>query len=114
MGSNPAIKSITNPLPATGGTDHESEAEAKLRGPTTMKTLDRAISLDDYENLTIVFTGIAKARASLMITGKSNNTILLTVAAVGGKIPSSTFIEKPSRLFGFASRSQYTIKDTAI
>jgi hypothetical protein len=93
VGSNPAIKSITNPLPATGGTDHESEAEAKLRGPTTMKTLDRAVSLDDYENLTIVFTGIAKARASLMITGKSNNTILLTVAAVGGKIPSSTLLK---------------------
>jgi hypothetical protein len=40
-----------------------------------------------------VFPGIAKARASLIVTEKSNNTILLTVAAVDGKIPSSTLLK---------------------
>ncbi len=38
-------------MPATGGVDGEDIEEAKIRGPIVMRTLGRAVTAEDYEQL---------------------------------------------------------------
>lgn len=84
------LKSVTNPLPATGGEDGESFAEARQNAPVTVLTLDRVVSLQDYEIFACAFGGIAKALATWTWMGQERG-VFVTVAgpqgaAVGSKI----------------------------
>ena len=45
------IEAVTNPIPATGGSDRESIEDAKNRAPYTIKSRDRAVTVEDYEML---------------------------------------------------------------
>ncbi len=45
----PFIGSVTNLLPAKGGVDAETPAEAKVRGPLTLRTGQRAVTASDFE-----------------------------------------------------------------
>jgi predicted phage baseplate assembly protein len=47
----PFISSVTNRRPATGGVDGESVREASIRGPLVLRTRDRAVTAEDYEQL---------------------------------------------------------------
>lgn len=47
------VDRVTNPLPASGGVDPESVANAKLRGPMTLRSGQRAVSASDFERLTL-------------------------------------------------------------
>lgn len=47
--SIPYIAAVTNPVPATGGTDMESMEDLKVRGPQTLKHRDRAVTYEDFE-----------------------------------------------------------------
>ena len=49
--SVPYIASVTNRRPATGGTDGEDIENAKVRGPLLLRTRQRAVTAEDYENL---------------------------------------------------------------
>jgi hypothetical protein len=53
---------VTNPEPATGGTDAETLANALLRGPQEMHSLRRAVNARDFETLALRASGTA-ARA---------------------------------------------------
>jgi len=48
----PYIASVSNRLAATGGVDPETVAEAKERGPLTLRTGQRAVTAGDFERLT--------------------------------------------------------------
>jgi hypothetical protein len=50
-GSLGGIASVRNPLPAAGGTEPESPGHAKWHAPHAFKTLQRAITADDYAAL---------------------------------------------------------------
>ena len=57
------IESVTNPLPASGGSDRESIDEAKARAPFTIKSRDRAVTTEDYEMLALrASTQLARAK----------------------------------------------------
>ena len=58
----PYITSAVNVRPATGGVDGETVAEAKIRGPLTLRTGERAVSAGDFERLTLE-SSIEVARA---------------------------------------------------
>lgn len=45
----PFIASVTNLLPARGGVDAETPSEAKIRGPLTLRTGQRAVTASDFE-----------------------------------------------------------------
>ncbi|HEX2926978.1 MAG TPA: putative baseplate assembly protein [Ruminiclostridium sp.] len=45
----PGIDSAANPVPADGGFDREEVEEAKIRGPHTLKSMDRGITCEDIE-----------------------------------------------------------------
>lgn len=48
----PFVASVSNTAPATGGVDAESVAEARARGPLTLRTGQRAVTASDYESIT--------------------------------------------------------------
>jgi predicted phage baseplate assembly protein len=55
-----------NPLPATGGTDPEPAADAKLIGPGAFRTtIERAITADDYATLAELDPRLQRAAATL-------------------------------------------------
>jgi hypothetical protein len=73
------LRGVTNPLPASGGAEPESAAEARRTIPQSVRTLGRAVSLLDYEDLALTFPGVRKARASVLPL-PGGRTIVTTVA----------------------------------
>lgn len=47
----PYVTAAANPEPAAGGAAGETAAQARLRGPRTIRHRDRAVALADYEDL---------------------------------------------------------------
>jgi predicted phage baseplate assembly protein len=78
------IDSVTNPLPATGGIDIESIDDAKIAGPKSLKDLERAVTLKDYEDLVKreFQNEITNAKARFVYTG-SWDTIFVSVDLKG-------------------------------
>jgi hypothetical protein len=61
---------VRNPLPAQGGTDAEPIAQAKLYAPHEfLKTIERAITADDYQTIAERNPKIQQAAAALNWTG---------------------------------------------
>jgi hypothetical protein len=77
------IKSVLNPEDATGGQDRESLDDARTNAPLTVLTLDRTVSLQDYEDFSRAFAGIAKALATWTWDGQTKR-VFITVAGSGG------------------------------
>lgn len=86
------LKGVSNPLPATGGVDAETEGHARLSIPVAVRTLGRAVSLLDFADFALAFTGIGKASATVL-TLRTGRTIVVTVAAEDGTPPP-----EPTRL----------------
>lgn len=47
----PFVSSVTNRRPATGGVDGETVAETSTRGPLMLRTRERAVTAEDYEQI---------------------------------------------------------------
>jgi hypothetical protein len=88
------VRSVANPVAAEGGTDPESLDDARRNAPVTVLTLDRLVSLRDYEDLARAFAGVGKARATALWDGEKR-LVHLTIAGVGGATisPSSDVFE---------------------
>jgi len=79
------LKEVINPESAEGAEDAESRDAARQNAPTTVLTLDRAVSLQDYEDFSRTFAGIAKAQAVWVWDGRKRS-IFITVAGVEGEV----------------------------
>ena len=77
------VTGVANPEAATGGADPQSIDDARANVPLFALTLGRAVSLEDYQNFSRAFAGIAKARADWIGSGPQRG-ILVTVAGVNG------------------------------
>jgi hypothetical protein len=77
------VKSVTNPLPATGGEDPESEESIRTAAPLTVLTLGRVVSLRDYEDFARTFAGLDKAHA-VWTWAAGARGVYVTVAGAGG------------------------------
>jgi hypothetical protein len=87
------VKSVTNPLAATGAADPESRDQARANVSTTVLTLDRIVSLRDFEDFARAFSGIGKARAR-MLWASGRQLVHLTIAGVGGlPVPSGSALD---------------------
>jgi len=84
------VKSVTNPVAATGAADPEVRDDARRNAPRTVLTLDRIVSLRDFEDYARGFAGIGKAQAR-MLWKQGLRSVHLTVAAADGRTvqPSS-------------------------
>jgi baseplate J-like protein len=79
----PGLRGVTNPLPAGGAADPQSLGDARTNAPLTVLTLDRIVSLDDYQSFAQAFAGIGKAQAIAIWSGQTR-VIQITVAAANG------------------------------
>jgi hypothetical protein len=79
----PGLKAVTNPVAASGGTDAEAGDEARRNAPLRVRTLDRIVSLRDFEDFAAAFTGIGKAQAVWLWDGEQR-MVHLTVAGTDG------------------------------
>jgi hypothetical protein len=73
------IRGVTNPLPAQGASDAETPDDIRRAAPASVTTLDRVVSLSDFENFARAYRGIGKALAS-EIRYSGRRTVLLTLA----------------------------------
>ncbi|MEM6398639.1 MAG: putative baseplate assembly protein [Cyanobacteria bacterium P01_D01_bin.116] len=78
------VKSVTNPLAPTGAADPETRDTARLNAPLTVRTLERLVSLTDYEYFALSFAGIDKALATWTWNGQIRE-IFVTVAGSNGE-----------------------------
>lgn len=88
------IQGVTNPVPATGAAPRESMEEARISAPLTVRTLDRIVSLQDFEDFTRAFAGIGKAQVNVVQNG-ATQIVHLTIGAIGGAavLPDSSLYE---------------------
>ena len=80
---NPQIQQCTNPLPASGGTDLETNDQIRRRAPQAFLTQERAITMADYAAVAEQNPGVDRAVASLRWTG-SWYTVFIAVEPQGG------------------------------
>ncbi len=87
------VKSAINPVITSGAEDPEDMGKAKRNATLTILTLDRIVSLSDYEDFATAFPGVAKAHATW---ARRNNRqqVFLTIAGEEG-----TPIESGSPLY---------------
>jgi predicted phage baseplate assembly protein len=80
----PFVRGVINLAPATGGVDPETISEAKVRGPMTLRTGQRAVTAGDYERLTLE-SSVEVARARCLPSSRANGSVrLLVVPQVRG------------------------------
>ena len=85
VGSLKPLKVLFNEKPASGGMDPESVRDAAARAPRQFRSMDRAVTVQDYESHALTF-GVGKARAR----AANWNRIELYVAPAGGSYPTDT------------------------
>ncbi|MCU1348792.1 MAG: hypothetical protein JWO56_1822 [Acidobacteria bacterium] len=94
------LKSITNPIAASDAADPEPRDEARANAPLTVLTMDRVVSLRDFEDFVRGRPGVAKALASWML-GTERRGVFVTVAGPNGKpIANTGSIETSLRTSG--------------
>jgi predicted phage baseplate assembly protein len=79
------LKSAINPSPASGAADPASADDARRSAPLPTLTLNRIVSLDDYQNYALAFAGIAKSLATWTWFGNTRG-VYLTVAGANGAV----------------------------
>lgn len=82
--SRPAgVQRVTNPLAASGGADPDTMQQIGIRAPLQTRTMQRIVSLNDYQIFTTMLDGVDKALARSAWMGR-NHIIHITVAGNGG------------------------------
>jgi predicted phage baseplate assembly protein len=84
----PALRSVTNPIGAEGGSDRETAAHARAAAPAALRATGRIVSLRDFEHAALDQTGVAKAVATWTWSGR-HRVVHLTVAGDDGAALSS-------------------------
>lgn len=86
------IDGVDNPLAAAGAADPETTDDARRNAPRTVLTLDRIVSLRDFEDFARGFAGIGKAQATRLFGGEAH-LVHLTVADVQGETVVSPLLD---------------------
>jgi hypothetical protein len=77
------IREVTNPVAATGAAPPEERDHARRNAPIRVRTFDRVVSLQDYEDYARAYTGIEKAKAMGAWSGEEH-CVQVTVAGPDG------------------------------
>jgi predicted phage baseplate assembly protein len=87
------LRDVINPLAASAGEDPETLGQARVNAPTTVRTLDRVVSLADYENLARAFAGIGWASASAVDAGERAIVHVTATLVDGTPLPAGSSLE---------------------
>jgi predicted phage baseplate assembly protein len=85
----PGLKSALNPFAAEGADEPESFANAQQNSPLTVLTLERVVSLEDYEDFSRSYAGITKALATWTWDGRTRGVFLTVAAPLGAPVSNS-------------------------
>ncbi len=77
------VRGVNNPVAATGGAEADAASDIRRNATLAIMTLDRIVSLQDYEDFARAFAGIAKSRADWAWSGQTRG-VLITVAGPDG------------------------------
>ncbi|MGG6266448.1 putative baseplate assembly protein [Leptolyngbya sp. AN10] len=80
------IQGVNNPVPATGGANPEPRDQIRDRAPLTIRTLDRIVSVRDFEDFTRTFPGIGKAQGVSLWSAQSKVIHLSIAGSEGAEI----------------------------
>ena len=73
------VKSVVNPLRASGGADRDSRDQARSNAPLAVMSLDRLVSVHDYADFARSFAGIGKASSAKLSDGQ-RDLVHVTIA----------------------------------
>ena len=76
------VKSVINPLAASGGADRDSRDQARRNTPLAVLSLDRLVSVQDYADFARTFAGIGKAVAA-HLSDRRRQLVHVTIAGAG-------------------------------
>jgi hypothetical protein len=82
--SAPGIVRVTNPIPAAGGADPEPAEAIRRDAPEAYLIQERAVTQDDYAEVSERLAGVQRAKATFRWTG-SWHTVFVTADRAGGK-----------------------------
>ncbi|MEM6791396.1 MAG: hypothetical protein AAF715_28015 [Myxococcota bacterium] len=83
--AHPVLETASNPMPVRGGVESADGEAIRAEATGLVKTLDRAVSIKDYEDLALTYAGVHRARAHAMqLPGTSVRGVRLVVANVDG------------------------------
>ena len=83
------VREVTNPVDAVGAADPETLEDIRRNATLTLRTLDRIVSLQDYQDFAAAFSGVSKALATSTWTGRRRG-VLLTIAGTDGAVVEET------------------------
>lgn len=83
------VRGVTNPLPPSGAEERETIEAVRDNSPLTVLTLDRLVSLQDYQNFARAFAGFSKALATPTSDG-AHRGVFLTVAGESGQVSAAS------------------------
>jgi len=84
------IRSVTNPMAASGADEPETMDDARTNAPLTVLTMERIVSLRDYEDFARAFTGIGKAQATVLWDGETDLVHITIASSKGGAVESTS------------------------
>src|SRR6266568_4992343 len=82
------VKSVVNPIKASGGADRENRDQARRNVPLAAIALDRLVSVQDYADFARTFAGIGKASA-VPLSDRQRQLVHLSIAGADN-IPIET------------------------
>jgi hypothetical protein len=95
---------ITNAI-ASGGNDPESTESIRLLAPKSLTALNRAVSLVDYENLTLGVSSVGKAKA----VASSRTSVTIYVSPLSSDTSTDTY---PGLTSGLVPKAEwYALRD---
>lgn len=77
------IRGVTNPIASSGSQEPETRDGARSNAPRTVLTMDRIVSIQDYEDFARAYAGMGKARAVALWNGETE-LVHITVAGSNG------------------------------
>lgn len=86
------IKSVTNPMDASGAASPENIEDARVNAPSTVLTLGRIVALKDYEDFARTFSGIGKANASADWSGEEYIVHLIVASSDAKEVDAASVL----------------------
>jgi len=86
LAADPRIVSCTNPLPASGGVDPETNTQIQRRAPQAFVTQERAVTMADYVTVTEANPQVSSAAATLRWTGSWYTVFVAAEPTNGGSL----------------------------
>jgi hypothetical protein len=107
------VKGVTNPCKANGGVDPEDADDARRNVPFTALTIERIVSLHDYEDFARAYGGIAKARADWLWNGSSGVIFVTVTDADGAKMDDAPYGRLSAAIDKVRDPAQHVLVESA-